>query len=167
MLIYLRITTACIFLVLFIGVAVLWGLGFYRQTQIDGNVVRRLGFKAANYQNSVKLTYEPDIWLQDYPYKSYEWMLFSAPARNDPVLFDLRRGLGCWLGFQFKERDGRHYLRCPHWFLALATLGFAILLKPKPRYQFTLKDLVVLTTMLAIACGTIVVMTQMIEVKSV
>lgn len=66
--------------------------------------------------------------------------LLGGPSETD-YLFILPRGL--------------KKLSIPHWFLILLTGGFAILLKPKPRLRFSLRELLLLTTITAVVLGAV------------
>jgi hypothetical protein len=48
----------------------------------------------------------------------------------------------------------------PHWFLVVVTGALAVLLKPKPRLKFSLRELLTLTTVAAIVLGGVIALAR-------
>lgn len=55
------------------------------------------------------------------------------------------------------------YTRFPYWPLFLFTAGLAVVLKPSPRLKFGLRDLLILTTIVAVVAGAFAVLGRLTE----
>lgn len=65
--------------------------------------------------------------------------------------------------FEFKLEYWTNWwsVSVPHWFLALLTGGLAILIKPKSRFRFTLREFLMAMTIATIIYGSLVAMTNL------
>ena len=85
------------------------------------------------------------------------WQVRRAKVSDDYDEHDVANEHGT-LGFFYLNSPAFGTFFVPHWFLVLLTASQALLLKPKPRLKFSLRELVVLTTVAAIMCGGVAVL---------
>lgn len=148
--------TAC--LLMFTLVAVLWGRSYF-----VGDVVHwhagggAIVFTAASHKGECTLIKFP-AWSTDY---KTVWGINTPndPERSPPL--NERRPYAPTLGFGFHwasvpaGRNNALFISVPHWFLALLVAIFVVALKRKPRATFSLFNLFVLITCVAVVLGTL------------
>jgi hypothetical protein len=84
-----------------------------------------------------------------------EWMHPIHPAEADKSSIDYwRSDTAFGLGFLFRVRPGNGFgISCPHWFLAASSFALAAVFHFKRNWRFTVRGLLIATTLLAIALG--------------
>ncbi len=145
---HLRNTTASICLVLCMGFVAFWIQSYFSFGIIQGPISGSMGFYSSSWKGQVRLGWlpltigRPEIsW--DRRFLSKEEIKQLGPVSPEAGLF----------GFHADSRPPIRSVATPHWFLVLVMGSFAILLKPKPRLQFSLRDLLLFTTIAAVILG--------------
>ena len=154
MLTWLRIVVSCVCLVLCVLFAALWVRSYYYGdfVQKTFRVSPRTSYNltiATSGKGSISL----HLGVQSGPnIKFVNWRFDSeSTAEYTPEGHWLNF---VWLTLRYEYRNVRHIL-FPHWF-AILIFGFtAYLVKPKPRWQFGMRELFVLSTIGAITVGTL------------
>jgi hypothetical protein len=81
-----------------------------------------------------------------------EWTMQSYPARPRTVS-RWQRGVLFGLGFSYPNDSTGVHFQLPYWFLALSSFALAGLLAFKPITRFTVRGLLITTTLLAAVLG--------------
>ncbi len=180
MLTWLRIIVSCFCLVLCVSFAALWprSYSWYERVTLITPYVEAI-IEVSFYNGPPKGTaafrvyFLPDGSMGGFAELSRRPV---TPVRNrvTPVTFGNRvpvivriRGDGI-LGFKAKAYHsviGPRILtlQAPHWFLIALTAILAYIAKPKPRWQFGMRELFVLSTIGAITVGALAIMLRAIS----
>lgn len=86
---------------------------------------------------------DPFIGLNSNPTEEYQSMLSRHGSRGIT-------GPELW-GFGWGERAERTRVVAPHWFVALMAIAIAFAVKPKPRWRFSVGELLAIMTATAVA----------------
>jgi hypothetical protein len=94
-----------------------------------------------------------ETWMTDHPFRlTYRPRadLLKALRKIEARIgkFDgLTPGFGLW---RSKYDPDSYRLTVPHWFLVIVSASLAVVVKPKPRLQFSVRDLLVAMTIVAV-----------------
>ena len=147
---------AMIFLVLSVSILALWIQSHIAYGVMQGPVLRSLGFYSSSWKGQLRFG-----WLPLTPNKpeiiwDRRFLSKKEVEQVQPVPADA--GI---LGFHADSRPPVRSIAAPHWFLVAVTGAIAILLKPKPRMKFTVKDLLQLTVVVAIVFCVVAIFLRM------
>ena len=142
----LRYLPAVAFALLALAFVALWVRSFTVCETANLNPGGKYAFSATSYRGAV--------WVQrfdaDRIADEAHWAWASIPA---DVIYIHAPGNGL-LGLRlFREETGVVKLSLPYWFLAASSLAFAALLAFKPITRFTVRGLLITTTLLAAVLG--------------
>jgi len=141
---HLRIATASICLTLCFGSVALWVQSYYFYWTLQVSLSNSLGFCLSSDTGSVGCE------IFDARDLSF-WRGFNVQENSDEgTLSTLLESL--W-GFDFYQQGYDVYFSVPYLLLALITSGLAMLLKPKPRLKFSIRELLMFSTIAAIMFG--------------
>jgi hypothetical protein len=142
----LRYLPAAFFAMLALALVGLWVRSFTDCETANFNPGGKYAFSATSYRGAV--------WVQRFDADRIAddalWAWASIPA---DVIYIHAPGKGL-LGIRlFREETGVVKLSLPYWFLALSSLALAALLAFKPISRFTVRGLLITTTLLAAVLG--------------
>ena len=141
----LRYAPAAFFALLALAFVGLWVRSYYWRDSISGPLwgVR---YECASHRGSTYFATHPTFDLGHSP---VDWKLMSMRG----VLFSGSTPRGGYLGFSVISRQAYRAMTLPHWFLAASSLALAALLAFKPITRFTVRGLLIATTLLAAVLG--------------
>jgi hypothetical protein len=142
---YARYAPAVAFALLAIAFVGLWARSYRRVDILIGPLGETRGFA----MGSVNGVIAPGVSSIRRP---EEWSMRSYPSRPRTVS-RWQRGVLFGLGFSFANDSTGLHFQLPYWFLALSSLALAALLAFKPITRFTVRGLLITTTLLAAILG--------------
>jgi hypothetical protein len=161
-----RIVVTCFFLLLCVLFAALWVRSYlygdnfeamrYWKTEGTGSKIPADQYTLSSVSGV--------IFFRHLPGSHRGTLTWDFSYRDTDPKFALRRGIFgfYWrrgpLGAPGKPLPGPNKLlmtafSIPHWFLVLVTASLAIAIKPKPHWHFSLRQIVVFTTLFAVLLG--------------
>jgi hypothetical protein len=140
---YARYAAAALFALLAVGLVTLWVRSYHRADAIAGAIGERNYFWVSS--NGV-------ITAGDCHDPPSGWVWQSQLACPSP-LPRWRNEVLSGLGFSFFNDSWGLLIGMPHWFLAASSLAVAALLAFKPITRFTIRGLLITTTLLAAVLG--------------
>lgn len=145
MLQHLRNTTASLFLVGCVSIVVFWVQSHFSYGVVQGPISSTMGFYSSSWSGQVRLGWLP--LTPGQPGISWFGHFLSKEELKQLVPVSPESG---FFGFHAESRPPIRSIAAPHWFLAFVTVSIAILLKPKPRSQFSLQEYLLFTSIAAI-----------------
>jgi len=148
---YLRFAAAGFFLVLAIALLALWVRSFYYQDRLF-LTVRGTHFVVLDSRRNVAsfVVEEAPDQLTD---ELSEWSLVTTPTLFKPMDKGWPRGVIAGLGFSLNFEPGIFWLEAPHWFIAMASATAAAIFAFKRTWRFSIRTLLIATTLVAAALG--------------
>jgi hypothetical protein len=146
---YLRFAAAGFFALLTLALIGLWVRSHYRLDMIHSPIVGSKSFSwASNCGAAIWSVYNRPSAI-DGPTR---WTFYSE--RSDPIVRPQgETGVLSGLGFAFARSGRWTAIALPHWFLAASSLGLAALFAFKRNWRFTIRTLLVATTLVAAGLG--------------
>jgi hypothetical protein len=142
---YLRFAAAGFFALLTLAVIGLWVRSYYRGDSVAGPF-------RDTHMIGIGSHYGTTAWMSRSQKRLPDkWMVRHFAARPEEAAKRTQEGFLARLGFGVK-----HYLMLPHWFLAALSFGLAALAWPRQFWRFTIRTLLLATTLLAGVLGLVV-----------
>jgi hypothetical protein len=149
---YLRIAAAGFFALLTLALIGLWVRSYSRCDLIHSPSIGLNSFTVAS--NYGVFSFGADS--HDLPNASTQWDFLTGP-RRPPLKLVLSNGrspgLLTRLGFIFLHNSALTMLSVPYWFLIASSCALAAVLGLKRPWRFTVRGLLIATTLLAVALG--------------
>lgn len=149
---HLRIATASLCLVLCLGFLALWVVSHQLECFLTGRFPGIQGFSVTSYECRLSICVMADNGMS----ARAKWGL-RIDRPNDLSVFmqGAPRAKRRAFGYSDTALAGLWTVWLPHWLRGLITGGLALLIKPKPRFKFSLCELIILTTVAAIVLGAV------------
>jgi hypothetical protein len=149
MLRYARYATAAFFALLAVSFVVLWVRSYYRQDVLQSP-------HSGDHHFAAVSNWSVTSWIVLYHYPNAlprtSWTIEStmpSPDSNIRNLFTPFASVLSQAGFVFSRGSLSTTLTLPHWFLAASSLGLAALFAFKRTWRYSLRTIIVATTLLA------------------
>lgn len=150
-----RIVLAYVCLVLCIGVATSWTRSYYAKSNAKGSLTPIQRFSIVSWHGQLQWRWYVDE--RSRPGLKWDWNTSSESFANNPIArhpaisqlpqqHEVPRLLNFSGRFDRLEWSGNS----PHWFLLVGFAILAYLLKPIPKLRFGIRDILILTTIVAI-----------------
>lgn len=157
MLTWLRRIASCLFLALLVLTVWLWVRSYF----YSDVAARMTGYSQATAQ-SIKGVIRGEIYSGQkrfYTYTKPVYQFRSHSAGRGPLLYNSGFLDFFWKHNQYKQQHRIEY-RLPLWPIVLFLTAATVASRPKPRLRYGLFDLMVVLTMIALALGALVSLTN-------
>jgi hypothetical protein len=144
---HLRIAGSVLLAVFAVALIALWVRSHHYRDQVFGTVGGTHYFFLFSEWNVVTCAMEKIISADPLP----AWELAARPIPFEPMNWGWRRGVLAGLGFKYVSEPDRVSLAVPHWFLAAVSASFAATIYPKKSWRFSLRSMLIATTIFALA----------------
>lgn len=143
---WLRVAVSAVCVVVCVGLIGLWIRSFYFENQFVSSKVKATLCYVVSREGLVNIIYIPDVYVHISESNKFPRSFQASPS-----------------GFQCLRLRGSGWtLAVPHWFLALGFAAFAYVSCPplgQIRWRFSLRTLLIVTTLVAVVLGLVVWMT--------
>lgn len=158
MLRFLRIAVSALFLVGYILLIVLWIRSYYWRDEVRWNCVPSRSIVVAFDSLHGKIGFRVYSW----PYAGPRWEVHSSWFYRVKGETFFTQRVPSILGFGFRATSKDIAVVVPYWFLVFlsAALAFALWHKYKKKWQFSLRELLIAMTVVAVVLGLIVVLAR-------
>jgi hypothetical protein len=144
---YLRIAVAVCFVLLAVALIALWVRSYGNFDSVSGPV----GLDCyAGFYSSLGVVNFSLVCSDDPPPDANNWNVQHAKIQSRLAGSRLRRG---WIGLQVRFDKGDLNFALPYWFLTTLSTALAALFAFKRTWRFTVRGLLIATTLLAVALG--------------
>jgi hypothetical protein len=142
---HLRYAPAVAFALLALGFVGLWVRSYTYSDASEGPIAKWQGGYHVTRGEIILAWGRPDAYTRVTEWKTYSFHVSRDRRPMKPT----------FLGFAFERHEtlAWKYVYVPHWFLAALSFGLAALLAYKPVTRFTVRGLLVATTLLAAMLG--------------
>lgn len=151
----IRIVLAYLCLVLFIGAAISWTRSYYAKSNAKGSLTLIQRFSIVSWHGQVQWRWYVDE--RGRPGLKWDWntscdQFANTPIGRHPAMRHLPQQLEAPGLLNISGRFDRFEWsgNNPHWFFLIGFAILAYLLKPKPKLRFGIRDILILTTIVAI-----------------
>jgi hypothetical protein len=152
MLTWLRIIVSCFCLVLCVLCAALW-VRSYIACDVAARVSRYALATAANYKGSIDGTVEVSPEMFPRQMHAEYHLSYGSPMRDQ---LERRNGFFGFYWSRSETDNSRSWQYCfPLWPFVIIFALTSVVTRPRPRFQFELRDLWILLSVLALMLGTI------------
>lgn len=145
---YLRIAAAVTFALLACALIGLWVRSYYRVDIVTAPLGGTYGIYLSTGRGRALCEVRHLQVLS-----SEKWSHWSHPAISNAKASRWQNGILCGLGFEVEIVTGSYYVMMPYWFLTLPTVALAALFTFKRTWRFTIRALLIATTLIAGALG--------------
>jgi hypothetical protein len=150
----LRTVAACLCLEICLFFSILWAASYSTGIQINGKLPWQRWFTMWSAEGGLYLGCSATLEDQPKP----EWVLNQNPYSTWEKLrrfTQQHRTTSSFMGYSLWHHPDRFGMTCPHWLPVLMTGAIAVLLRPKPRLNFGTRDMLLLTSVVAMTLGVV------------
>ncbi|MCA9229452.1 MAG: hypothetical protein KDA57_02275 [Planctomycetales bacterium] len=159
---WLRIVISQFALVLCVSFGVLWAGSYSHQGVLNSRIKKTYGFYMSSWEGIIRsgcidIIKEP--FGSQFTRSTILRLHFKKPV--NPIKTKMKgqfSHLPNMFGFHVTHLNNGWAMSVPHWFLVLLTGATAITFKPKPRLKFSLREIMLLTTITAGVVGAVTIL---------
>jgi hypothetical protein len=149
MLKYLRIAVTALCLTACVLLALLWVRSYWRLDSTIGPLSKTTGFQVSSMEGRIWLQYAAGL---EAPVTSWEFF-----SRKESILGELEDDHPLnGPTFRVASNSGILEAVVPHWFLAIITAAIATVFWTSRKWRFSLRTLLIATTLVAVGLGMVV-----------
>lgn len=143
-----RTLAAWVFVALSLLFVALWVDSYRMRSELSGSLSPGT-FVNVGYVKGVARIVVADLTHFSWPDNYQKWAFKRFPTDASSIWF-LDKTFD---SFHWKRTETSQYIVIPFWSLVLVSAAIAVALRPKPRLRFGLRDLLILTVLVAVTFG--------------